>query len=291
MDAKVLYLNGAYVPAEQGVIPVGTHAFAYGTGCFEGMQGYWNELEQQVYLFRMREHCERLLRSCKILQITLPYSADQLVDISVEMVRRNGYREDVSLRPVAYKGDTSIGVRLHGLQDRFVLTAVPLGNDVDVTGLRCCVSSWRRIDAIPARVKICGAYTNSALAKSEAQLNGFDEAIMLTTVIELASRELGLATRERVIGRTELYSADEIFMVGTSAQIAPVVSVDHRPIGDGNVGRVQQRYFDTVRGQGAGYRDRWRTPPLMATRPGGDSGARSSMGQAKSPGGEDVSHR
>lgn len=303
MNAKELFMNGEFVHAAGGMISVRTHAFAYGTGCFEGIRGYWNEQDQQVYLFRLREHYERLLRSCKILQIELPYTVNQLVDLSIELVRRNGQRQDVYLRPVAYKADTTIGVRLHGVSDAFLLTSEPLGDYIDMKGLRCGVSSWRRIDdnAIPARAKICGAYVNSALAKSEAMQNGFDEAIMLTqegkvsegsaeniflvingelvtpaptenillgitrdTVMELARRELGRITRERQVDRTELYTADEIFLCGTGAQVAPVVSVDHRPIGTGQVGPIgsvlQPIYFDVVRGLRPEYREQWCTP-------------------------------
>ena len=296
-------MNGEFIPAERGVIPVRTHGFSYGTGCFEGIRGYWNEKDQQVYLFRLREHYERLLRSCKILQISLPYTVEQLVDISIELVRRNDQREDVYLRPVAYKGDEIIGVRLHNLTDQFIITSEPLGNYIDVMGLHCGVSSWRRIDdnAVPARAKILGSYVNSAFAKSEAMQNGFDEAIMLThegnvsegsaeniflvfngelvtpaptenillgitrdTIIELARREFGRITRERQIDRTELYIADEIFLCGTGAQIAPVVRVDHRPIGNGQVGPIssalQQLYFEIVRGRVREYREQWCTP-------------------------------
>ena len=302
MNAKELFMNGEFIPAEKGVISVRTHGFAYGTGCFEGIRGYWNERDQQVYLFRLREHYERLLRSCKILHISLPYTIDELIAISVELVRRNGQREDVYLRPVAYKGDTVIGVRLHGLEDHFVLTAEPMGNYIEMTGLRCGVSSWRRIDdnAIPARAKIIGGYVNAAFAKTEAMQNGYDEAIMLTseghvsegsaenifmvvngelvtpaptenillgitrdTVIQLAHRELNRITRERPVDRTELYTADEILLCGTGAQIAPVISVDQRDVGNGMVGpiarQLQELYFDVVRGKRPEYKD-WCTP-------------------------------
>ena len=296
-------MNGEFLPAEQGVISVRTHGFSYGTGCFEGISGYWNEDHQQIYLFRIREHFERWLRSCRILQISLPYTAEQLVDISIELIRRNGHRQDTYLRPVAYKADQIIGVRLHNLTDHYVITSEAIGNYIDLTGLHCGVSSWRRIDdnAIPARAKITGSYVNSAFAKSEALQNGFDEAIMLThdghvsegsaeniflllngefvtpaptenilmgitrdTVMELARREFGRITRERQIDRTELYIADEIFLCGTGAQIAPVIKVDHRPIGDGKVGPIgsalQQLYFDVVRGRIPEYRAQWCTP-------------------------------
>ena len=308
MDAKVIFMNGEFIPAEQGVIPVRTHGFSYGTGCFEGIRGYWNEEDQQVYLFRLREHYERFLNSCKILQISLPYTVEQLVDISIELIKRNGQRRDVYLRPMAYKSDQIIGVRLHNLEDHMIITSEPVGNYIDITGLHCCVSSWRRVDdnAIPARAKITGAYVNSAFAKSEAMQNGFDEAIMLTheghvsegsaenifllmngefvtpaptenillgitreTVIELARREFGRITRERQIDRTELYIADEILLCGTGAQIAPVIKVDHRPIGDGTIGPIskalQQLYFDVVRGHIPNYRAQWCTPVYTAT--------------------------
>ncbi|HEY4387558.1 MAG TPA: branched-chain amino acid transaminase [Ktedonobacteraceae bacterium] len=302
MNAKTLFMNGEFIPAERGVISVRTHGFAYGTGCFEGIRGYWNEENQQVYLFRLREHYERLLRSCKILSIKLAYSIDQLIDITVELVRQNEQRQDVYLRPVAYKGSEVIGVRLNGLRDDYILTSEPMGNYVDIGGLRCGVSSWRRIDdnAMPARAKIIGSYVNAAFAKEEALQNNFDEAIMLTheghvsegsaeniflvingelvtpaatenillgvtrdTVIKLAQRELGIVTRERPVNRTELYTAEEIFLCGTGAQIAPVISVDNRPVNDGNVGpigsKLQELYFDVVRGRKPEYAE-WCTP-------------------------------
>ncbi|MBV8694507.1 MAG: branched-chain amino acid transaminase [Ktedonobacteraceae bacterium] len=303
MNAKEFFMNSKFLSAEQGFISVRTHGFAYGTGCFEGIRGYWNERDQQVYLFRAREHYERLVHSCKILQIALPYSIDQLIDISTELVRRNGQKEDVYIRPVAYKSSLALGVRLHDVEDSFILTSEPQGDYVSTRGLRCCVSSWRRIDdnAIPARAKVIGSYINAALAKSEAIQNGFDEAIMLTSeghvsegsaeniflvmngefitpspsenillgitrdsVMRLGQRELAYITHERQVDRTELYVADEVFLCGTGAQIAPVISVDQRPVGNGEIGtvgrRLQELYFNVVRGNIAEYREQWCTP-------------------------------
>src|SRR5579859_2518299 len=298
----VVFMNGTYLPADQARVGVMTHALSYGTGCFEGIRGYWNEQQEDVFIFRAREHFERLHRSCRIVNITLPYTVDELIEIAVQLVRRNGLRENVYLRPFAYKADEIIGVKLHDLHDHFTMYCVPQGEYVSTQGLRCGVSSWRRVDdnMIPARAKISGAYVNSAFAKTEALQNGFDEAIMLTaeghvsegsaeniflflnnelvtpppsenillgitrdTVMQLARRELDRITRERVIDRTELYCADEIFLCGTGAQIAPVISVDHRPIGTGNVGplaaEIQRLYADVVRGRRAEYMD-WCVP-------------------------------
>jgi branched-chain amino acid aminotransferase len=314
MKANVLYLNGEFIPGERGVVSVRTHAFAYGTACFEGIRGYWDEQAQQVYLFRAREHFARLLDSCRILQIAPPHAVESLAAIACELVRRNGYQQDVYLRPVAYKADLRIGVRLHDLADGFLIGIEPMGDYINTGGISCGVSSWRRIDdcALPARAKVCGAYVNSALAKSEALQNGYEEAIMLShdghvcegsaeniflvtqegpsphlvtpattenilpgitraTIIELASRELGLATDERPVDRTELYVAQEIFLCGTGAQIAPVVQVDRRTIGSGAVGPVsaqlQQLYSEVVRGRRAEYRSAWCTPAYPATVP------------------------
>lgn len=298
----VVFLNGEFIPADQARVGLMTHALSYGTGCFEGIRAYWNEEARENYVFRTREHFERLHRSCRITNIQLPYTVDQLIEISVELVRRNGLRENTYIRPFAYKADETIGVRLHGLQDHFAMYALPMGDYISTAGLRCGVSSWRRVDdnMIPARAKLSGAYVNSAFAKTEAQKNGFDEAIMLTseghvsegsaeniflvfgnelvtppttenilpgitrdTVIQLARREMDRITRERVIDRTELYIADEIFLTGTGAQIAPVVEVDHRPLGDGKVGPIaremQRLYHEVVTGRRPEYRD-WLTP-------------------------------
>lgn len=298
----VVYMNGAFVPAHEARVGVMSHALSYGTGCFEGIRGYWNDQTQELYIFRLREHYERLHRSCRIVNIALPYTVDELIAITVDLVRRNNLHENCYIRPFAYKADEIIGVRLNNLEDAFLVYAVPMGDYVATTGLRCGVSSWRRIDdnMIPARAKISGSYMNSAFAKTEALMNGFDEAIMLTseghvsegsaenifmlingelvtpsasenilpgitrdTVMQLARRELDRITRERQIDRTELYIADEIFLTGTGAQLAPVIEVDHRSVGTGKVGPLtetfQRTYYEVVRGMRPEYLD-WLTP-------------------------------
>lgn len=297
-----VYLNGEFISADQARVGVATHALSYGTGCFEGIRAYYNAEAEQLYIFRALEHFERLHRSCKIMNIRLPWSAEELVELTVELIRRNGLREDCYIRPFAYKADEIIGVKLNGLRDDYTMFVVPMGEYVSTSGLRCMVSSWRRVDdnMIPARAKISGAYVNSAFAKSEALMGGYDEAIMLTqeghvsegsaenlfivaggelitpppsenilqgitrdTVMEIARREMEMLTRERVIDRTELYVAEELFLCGTGAQIAPVIEVDHRAIGSGAVGRVgatlQRLYREVTHGQRPEYMS-WLTP-------------------------------
>src|SRR5579871_39804 len=137
VNAKVLFLNGEFLPAEKGLIPIMTHGFSYGTGCFEGIRGYWNPDTKDIYLFRIREHFERLHRSCRILNMELRYTVDQLIDQSIELVRRNSWHENIYLRPMVYKSDEIIGVKLHDLHDHYYIVAVPMGDYVATTGLTC----------------------------------------------------------------------------------------------------------------------------------------------------------
>ncbi len=300
---RYAFFQGEIVPIEKAKISVVTHAFNYGTACFEGIRAYWNEGRQEAYVFKLREHFERFLMSCRVLMIELPYSVHDLCEIGLELLRKEGYREDAYLRPLAYKSSEVIGVRLHDLQADFTAFVVPFGRYIESEeGARVAVSSYRRIDdnAIPARSKITGAYANSAFAKTEAVLNGYEEAIVLdqnghvsegsaenlfivrngvlitppvtdnilegitrTTVIELATRELGLETLERSIDRTELYVADEVFFCGTGVQIVAVTEIDRRPVGGGKLGPVAKQlrelYFGIVRGENDKYRH-WCTP-------------------------------
>ena len=278
MATPYAYFKKEIVPLSEAKIGIMTHAFNYGTGVFEGIRGNWNEDEEQVYVFRIKEHFDRLRKSCKIMQIDFPYETEELVSLVTKLVEMSGYREDVYLRPLAYKSGEVLGVRLHDVEDDFLIFIAPFGPYLDIEkGARCQTSSWRRVadTGIPARAKITGIYANSALAKTEAQLNGFDEAIMLDerghisegsgenifvvmdgriftpppssdilvgitrdTVMTLARDELGLEVVERDIDRTELYTADECFMTGTAAHVTPVVELDRREIGNGKMGPV-----------------------------------------------------
>ncbi len=299
----VCWFEGAFVPLADARIGVMTHGFLYGTATFEGIRAYWNEDQGQLYALRLVEHYKRLRDSAKILLMDFPETVDQLVSLTVDLLRRNGFRQDTYIRPTVYKSTEAIGVRLHNLENRMVLFALPFGDYIDTLhGISAQTVSWRRNSdlSIPARSKIVGAYVNSAFAKSEAQLNGYDEAIVLTldghasegsaenlfmvrdgtlvtppvtddilegitrtALMELAKREMGIDTVVRTIDRTELYVADEVLLCGTGAQVSPVISIDHRPIGDGAIGPVAARlrdlYFDAVRGRLPAY-GHWLTP-------------------------------
>lgn len=284
MDGSFAFFQGSIVPVEDAKVSVRTHAFNYGTGCFEGIRGYWNAEDGEMYVFQLREHYERFLKSCRMLFIDLPYDADALCDITLDLLRAEGFRQDAYIRPLAYKADEMIGVKLHDVRDEITIFATPFGRYVSAEeGARVMVSSWRRIDdnAIPARGKIIGAYVNSAFSKSEALLGGFDEAIVLDqqghvsegsaenifvvrdgvaatppvtdnilegitrgVVMQLCEEVLDIEVIERSIDRSELYAADEIFFTGTGVQVAAVTEVDRRPIGSGAMGPVVARIRD-----------------------------------------------
>ena len=275
-----VYFNGDVVRYHDVHLGLMTHALHYGTGCFEGIRAYWNPQREQLFLLQAGAHYDRLRRSGRILRMELPHDTETLVNITVDLLRRNEFRSDVYIRPLLFKSSEEIGVRLHGLPDAFAIYMVPFGKYVEIDeGIRCMTSSWRRVSdqSVPARAKITGAYINSALAKSEAAESGFDEAIVLSVeghvsegsaenlfmikdgqaitppvtddilegitrklMMSVLREELGMPVVERSIDRTELYTCDELLLCGTGAQISPVVELDHRAIGDGRVGEITQ---------------------------------------------------
>jgi branched-chain amino acid aminotransferase len=296
-DADWCYHGGELVKLGDVRLSPATHALNYGTGVFEGIRAYWNEGKGTLQVLKLREHYERFEKSCRLLHIELEPSVDELCDLTLEILKRNAPREDTYIRPLAYKAAESVGVNLKGGSELSIFT-VPMGNYVELTGLRCSVSSWRRTadNAIPARAKCTGSYVNTALAVDQAHRAGYDDAIFLTqtgfvseasaaniflvrkgglitppvtadilegitrdAVMELAEKELGMPVDKRDVGRTELYVADEVFLTGTGFQIAPVVEIDDRPIGSGEMGpvaaRLQELYFKAARGGWPEYAD------------------------------------
>ncbi|HEX6140045.1 MAG TPA: branched-chain amino acid transaminase [Candidatus Limnocylindria bacterium] len=278
------FFRGELVPLRDARVSVMTHAFNYGTAVFEGIRAYWNAEQSQLFALDLIPHYERIKASARLLFMEVPYSAEELARHTLDVLRRDGLREDVYIRPLIYKSSETIGVRLHNLDADVTIFAIPFGQYIDTEdGVRAQVSSWRRTDdnAIPARGKITGAYVNGALAKSEAQMNGFDEAIVLTQdghvsegsaenlfiakggrlitppvtdnilegitrrrMMQVARERLEIPCEERTIDRTELYNADEVFLCGTGAQISPVVEIDRRPIGSGRPGPITRQLHD-----------------------------------------------
>jgi branched-chain amino acid aminotransferase len=292
LDELVCYFEGDWVAMRDAKVSIMTHAFMYGTATFEGIRGYWNADQGVLYGLKLREHVERIRQSCRILLMKDVPTVDELTRLIVETVRRNGFREDVYIRPSFYKSTSAIGVRLHDLDNQLYIIALPFGNYIDTeSGVRVMTSTWRRNadEALPARGKIVGGYVNMAFQKTEAELNGFDEAIVLTAgghvneasaanvfvvrdgvaltppvsddllegvtrkaIFEILGNE-GIPVEVRSIDRSELYVADELFLCGTGVQVSSVVEVDHRAVGSGGIGPigrlVRDRYFDAVRGR------------------------------------------
>lgn len=300
-NEAVAFFNGQLTPLKDANINIATHAFNYGTAVFEGLRAYWNAQDQELYIVQALPHFQRLKRSAAVLYIDVPYSAEEMVEQTRTMLRANQYRQDVYIRPIAYKADPAIKVGLSGIGSAYAMFALPMGDYVSTTGIAVAVSSWRRIgdNMIPSRAKVSGAYVNAALSSDQAKADGYDEAIMLgddgqvseasssnlfmvrggklvtppvtadilegitrQLVMQLAD-EIGIALEVRPIDRTELYSAEEMFLCGTGVQLAAVVSVDRRPVGDGRPGPIteamQARYSELVHGTNPAYR-RFVTP-------------------------------
>ena len=278
------FFQGHIVPYSDAKVGVMTHSLNYGTGCFGGIRGYWNEEEEQLFVFRPYDHYRRFLQSTKLLYMDLPFSEEDLVNITLDLLRTENFRQDCYVRPLAYKADEIIGVRLHNLKAEVTIFSLPFGRYVENDeGAHVTISSWRRVDdnAIPARGKITGSYVNSAFAKTDAQLAGYDEAIVLNqdghvsegsaenlfmlrdgqvvtppgndnilqgitrrTLIKLLHEEMGLDVVERSIDRTELYLAEELWFSGTGVQIAAITQIDHRAVADGKMGPVTAELRD-----------------------------------------------
>ncbi len=282
---SIAYFNERFVPLREATINIMTHAFQYGTGIFEGIRSYWNENEKQMYIFRMKEHYERLSNNAKLLRLELNKSIDELCQLTLELMKKNNPTCDMYIRPNLYKSGIIVGPSLINKNGSnptgLSICTMPMGEYVDISkGLHVCVSSWTRVEdnAIPARGKIQGSYVNTAFAKTDALLNGFDDSIVLSrdghvsegsamnlfiirngklittqvadnilegitrdTIIELAKKELNLETEIRQVDRTELYICDEVFFCGTGAQVSPVTMIDHRPIGTGKVGQLSKQ--------------------------------------------------
>jgi len=295
---KYAYFGDKIIPYSEAKVGVLTHGLNYGTGVFGGIRGYWNEEENELFIFRPIDHFQRFLESTRLLRMELPQTHEEAVKILIELIHKEDLHEDIYVRPLAFYADEIIGVRLHNVTPIMTISVLPFGRYLDKEeGAHVMFSSWRRIDdnMIPARGKICGAYVNSALAKSDANLAGFDEAIMLNqdghiaegsaenvfilrkgkivtppvtdnilegitrnTMMTLLRDELGMEIVERPIDKSEVYLADEAFMVATGAQLVAITRIDYRKIGTGIMGPVTQKlrdlYFNVVRGKVSKYR-------------------------------------
>jgi len=306
----VAYIDGRWTRVEDYGLTVTIQGLHYGTGVFDGIRGYWTEEDQSVRVLRLRDHLTRFQASCRLLRLEVNHSLDDLAQVAVSLVKQNNHAGDIYLRPLAFatrlRPGSPFGVQITGVTTTFAMYCVPMPSNgaAEVAGVRCGVSSWRRVpdESIPARGKITGSYVNVALALDEAQAAGYDEAILLnhrgfvaeastsnvfllrgselvtpgpgsdilegitrTCVLQIAN-DMGLAVVQRDVHRSELLTADEVFLTGTGCEIAPVSEIDGRVFGEaGPVSRqIRQIYHDAARGRGIRYRDWATTVPLSA---------------------------
>jgi branched-chain amino acid aminotransferase len=276
-----VYFDGRFMRYHDARVGLVAHALHHGTACFEGIRAYWNEERAQLFLLQARAHYERLHRSARVLHMTLTESPETLTELTLELLRRNDLRQDAYVRPILFKSGEVIVPAMDGIAETFAIYVTPYGKHANGSdGIRCMVSSWRRIpeQAVPLHAKITGVYINSALMKSEAIRHGYDEAISLTIdghvcegsvanlfmlkngafvtppvhddilegitrqlLMDVIRRDLQLEVVERSIDRSELYTCDELLLCGTGAEILPVVEVDRCSVGTGRVGPLSCR--------------------------------------------------
>jgi branched-chain amino acid aminotransferase len=275
---EFVWFDGEFVKWEEATVPVFTHALHYGTGVFEGIRGY--AAKNNLYVFRLQDHMQRLHRSANVYSFGSNYSVGQLCNATVELLQKNRIKESCYIRPLTFVG--LHGIDLNVTKDSPTSTIIitfPFARYFGEEGISACVSSWRRIhdSTTPPLAKASGNYLNSVLATQESRRNGYDEAILLDlngNVSEASgenifiirggkiytpyfaesalegitrdtataiSRELGFEVLERAIPRTELYHADEIFLTGTAAEIVAVTSVDRHLVGTGKEGPITRK--------------------------------------------------
>lgn len=272
---EFVWFDGKLVEWENAKVPIFTHALHYGTAVFEGIRGY--AAKNNVYIFRLQDHMERLHRSADVYSISLPYSATDLATATVELLKKNKVKVSSYIRPLTFVGMHGIDLNVNkSSPTHTVIITFPFAKYFKSEGIKACVSSWRRISdsSTPPLAKAAGNYLNSVLATQESHRNGYDESILLDlsgnvseasgenifivrrgriytpfsadSALEGITREsaitvakdLGYEVTERPIPRTELYMADEIFLTGTAAEIVPVTRIDGHTVGSGKEGPV-----------------------------------------------------
>jgi branched-chain amino acid aminotransferase len=292
-DTKWAFMDGKIIPIEDAQLNVRCTLLHYGAGIFEGIRAYWNEQRKRLAIFRGPEHYGRMIRNARIIAMDIPYTVGELMDKTMELLKRENFREDTYIRPLAYYKSQNMLEKLKSDQYGLCIFTLPMACISDIEkGQNVCVSSWTRVqdNTISPRGKIVGSYVNISLVLYDAKLSGYDDAIMLNSngyvsegagqnivmirnnrfvsptvaddilegitldsVEEIVQNELSLNFDRRSIARTELYHAEELFFCGTGCQVTPIVSVDHRKVGNGKPGpltkKLQNLFFDIVRGK------------------------------------------
>lgn len=257
------YFEGKIVDFVDAKISVATHALHYGTGAFGGLRATYDKKSDQIILFRLDDHCDRLSSSAKLLGYDL--SAKTIKSKIIEFVKANPKKSDYYIRPLVYVSDLGIAPRLHNVKYDFLIYGLSMGDYLDRSGISLCFSSWTRGEdrSLPLRGKIAGTYVTSALSKTEAHERGFDESILLNSQGKIAeasamnlfvvrsgklitpgvdqdilegitrksivgiAKDLGLEVEVRPVDKSELIIADEAFLTGTAARVTPVKKIEN----------------------------------------------------------------
>jgi branched-chain amino acid aminotransferase len=290
----IAYFENQFIPFKDANLSIATHALHYGTGAFGGMRGIPDPNNpQQILLFRLDRHAERLSNSAKFLHYDLP--ADKIQQVIIDFVKQNQPNQSFYIRPFVYTSDLGIAPRLHKIEKNFFIYGLELGDYLPPDGISCRISSWYRQEdrSLPLRGKISGAYITSSLAKTEAVESGFDEAILMNSqgkvceasgmnifmvrngkiitpgldqdilegitrdsVITIA-RDLGIEVIERSVDKTELFIADEVFLSGTAAKITPVKQVENYQLSSNRpiTDKLKEKLTAITANQDSNYQD------------------------------------
>ena len=276
--SKYVWFDGKYIQTEKATIPITTHAIHYGTSIFEGIRGYWNKKELNI--FRLNDHVKRFRKSGQFYNISLKFTDKQITDAIIGICKKNNLKKSCYIRPFYFVGN--YGINLHVTEKaptHMAIFTFPFGDLFDKNGISAGIVSWRKFsdNSTPTQAKMGGNYLNSIIATQEAKQNGFDEAILLDqkgnvseapgeniflvrdgklitpsqsssalegitqdSIIKLG-KDLDLEVSQRTISQSELLLAEEIFLTGTAAEITPVTRINKKIVGNGKVGNITKK--------------------------------------------------
>ena len=276
--ANIVWLDGKYITLDKANVPITTHALHYGTSIFEGIRAYWNS--NNLLIFRLNDHLIRFRNSGKFYSISLNFSNEEITNAIILLCKKNKIKESIYIRPFYFVGEHGINLYVtEKALTNVAIFMFPFGRLFKKNGIRACISSWKRINdtVLFTQAKMGGNYLNSILATQESKKNGYDEAIMLDsngyiseapgenifivknniiktpsidssalagitrdTILKI-SQDLGYNTLIKKITKSELFSADEIFLTGTAAEVTPIIDINNKIIGNGKRGKITNK--------------------------------------------------
>ncbi len=291
-----VYFRDRFVPFKEANLSITSSPVLYGLSTYTVFGAHWNEKQQKLYAFRLKDHYDRLVNSCKILDFhsfASDWTYKKFEATMLELLTRNKVREDALVRISVFIDENMGGTKIHDLKNSLSAFVYPMTEFHPLSGISACVSSWQRTpdNAIPARAKVNGSYVNASLMRNEALLNGYDDAISVdshghvaestvaniflvrsgvlitpdaaTDILEGITRDSllkiakskGIPVEERTVDRTELYTADEVFICGSSARITPVLSIDQRSVANGKIGPLTSQLMEKYKAVVCGHTD------------------------------------